>query len=504
MDGHRGLVLPDLIPKIRCISILSGTRKSSKPPFLAVLYFVWEPRKAVHLFLSFGCFYNSKIFKKGPIFKYKMKVSVIGTGYVGLSTATVFAELGNNVVAADIDKDKIDKLNSGIMPIFEPGLKELVERNIKEKRLSFTHDNEEAIVHGEVIFICVGTPPKVNGETDLKYVEAVAKEIAQTMSSYKVIVHKSTVPVETGEKVKEIVKENIKENVDFDVVSNPEFLREGTAIEDTMEPDRIVIGADNQRPAEMMKKLYSPIKAPLIITDIRSAELIKHASNSLKKKKISFINAIAQICELSGADVEKVAEGMGYDKRIGKSFLNAGIGYGGFCFPKDVQAFIKIAEQYRYDFQMLKATHNINQEQKQNFVEKVKNTLKEVKDKKIGILGLSFKPNTDDMRFAPSTFIIPELQKQGAKIKAYDPEATEKAKSILNDVEFCNGPYEVCKDSDCLLVLTEWNEFKELDLKKIKSLLKSPIMIDGRNIYNPEDLKKEGFTYISVGREDVV
>jgi len=320
------------------------------------------------------------------------------------------------------------------------------------------------------------------------------------INSYKIIVHKSTVPVETGEKVKKIIKENIKQDINFDVISNPEFLREGTAIKDTMEPDRIVIGADSKKAIEIMKKIYSPVKAPLIITDIRSAELIKHASNSFLATKISFINAIAQICELSGADVEKVAEGMGYDKRIGRAFLNAGIGYGGFCFPKDVQAFIKIAEQYGYDFQLLKATHRINQEQKQNFVKKVKNTLKDIKNKKIGVLGLSFKPNTDDMRFAPSVHIIQELQKENAKIKVYDPEAMEKAKQILNDVEFCKDPYEAAKDADALLILTEWSEFKELDLKKIKSLLKNPIIIDGRNIYNPEDLRTEGFTYISIGR----
>ncbi len=432
-----------------------------------------------------------------------MKITVIGVGYVGLATATVFAELGNNVAGADIDKEKIDKLNRGIMPIFEPGLKELVERNIREKRLRFTHDNKEAINHGEVIFICVGTPPKANGEADIKYIEAVAREIARTIDSYKVIVHKSTVPVETGERVKKIIGENIKQGIDFDVASNPEFLREGTAIKDTMEPDRIVIGADSKKAIDIMKKLYSQIKAPFIVTDIRSAELIKHASNSFLATKISFINAVAQICELSGADVEKVAEGMGYDKRIGRAFLNAGIGYGGFCFPKDVQAFIKIAEAYGYDFQMLKATHNINEEQKKNFVKKAINALQGVNGKTIGVLGLSFKPNTDDMRFAPSIYIIQELQKEGAIIKAYDPEAMEKAKSTLNGVEFCANPYEASKDADCILLLTEWNEFKSLDLKKIKNLLKKPIIIDGRNIYNAEELKKEGFNYISIGRKEV-
>ena len=433
-----------------------------------------------------------------------MKISVIGVGYVGLVTAAVFAEMGNEVIAVDIDKVKIDDLNKGTMPIFEPGLKEIVDRNVKEKRLKFTKDNKEVIKHGDVIFICVGTPPKDNWEVELGYVEDVAVEIAQNMDSYKVIVHKSTVPVETGDKVKKIIKDNIKETVEFDVVSNPEFLREGTAIKDTLEPDRIVVGADSEKAIEIMKKLYSPIKAPLIITDVKSAELIKHASNAFLATKISFINSVARICEMSGADIEKVAEGMGYDKRIAKDFLNAGIGYGGSCFPKDSQAFIKIAEKYGYDYKLLKATNEINVEQKRDFVKKVEIALKKVNDKHIGVLGLSFKPDTDDMRFAPSVFIVQELQKKGGKIKAYDPKAMEKAKSILNDVQFCKDPYDVCKESDCLLILTEWSEFKEMDLKKIKSLLKNPLIIDGRNIYNPEDLKKEGFTYISIGRKDVI
>jgi len=429
-----------------------------------------------------------------------MKISIIGVGYVGLATATVFAEFGNDVVGADVDKDKIEKLNDGIMPIFEPGLKELVERNIKEKRLRFTNENRKAIEHGDVIFICVGTPPKDNGETDLKYVERVALEIANTINSYKIIVHKSTVPVETGERVKEIIGRNIKKNIDFDVVSNPEFLREGSAIKDTMGPDRIVIGADSEKAIGIMKKLYKSIKAPLIVTDIRSAELIKHASNSFLATKISFINAIARICDLTNADVEKVAEGMGYDKRIGREFLNAGIGYGGFCFPKDVQAFIKIAEKYNYDFKLLKATHDINEHQKKYFVEKVKKRLKTLSGKTIGVLGLAFKPNTDDMRFAPSVYIIKELQKENANIRAYDPEATEKAKSIFNDVEFCKDPYEVSKNADALLVLTEWNEFRELDLSKIKSMMNNALMIDGRNIYDPNEMKRLGFSYVSIGR----
>ncbi|MAH32905.1 UDP-glucose 6-dehydrogenase [archaeon] len=429
-----------------------------------------------------------------------MKLAVIGVGYVGLVTGTCFAELGNDVICVDIDKDKINKLNKGIIPIFEPGLKELVDKNVKENRLKFANNNKEAIEHGDVIFICVGTPPKHDGEADLKYVESAAMEIAKTMDSYKIIVHKSTVPVETGERVKELIQKNIKQGVEFDVVSNPEFLREGSAISDTMGPDRIVIGTDSKKAAEIMKKLYNPIKSPLIVTDIRSAELIKHASNAFLATKISFMNAVSRICESADADVEKVAEGMGYDKRIGRAFLNAGIGYGGFCFPKDVQAFIKIAEKYNYDYKLLKATHQINEDQKIFFVEKVKNAVKDLNGKNIGVLGLAFKPNTDDMRFAPSEDIIPKLQKEGAKIKAYDPEAMERAKSALK-IDYCNNPYEAAKDADCLLILTEWNEFKEMDLKKIKSTMKVPLIIDGRNIYNPKEMKKLGFEYLSIGRK---
>jgi len=433
-----------------------------------------------------------------------MKLSVIGTGYVGLGTAAVFADLGHNVIGADVDKTKVDNLNKGIMPIFEPGLKEMVISNMKEKRLHFTTNNKEAIDHAEIIFICVGTPPKSTGETDLKYIEQVAKEIAQYMKSYKIIVHKSTVPVETGEKVKNMIQQNIQTDVEFEVVSNPEFLREGTALKDTLNPDRIVIGAESERAIKMMKEVYSSIKAPLIVTDIKSAELIKHASNSFLATKISFINEVAELCEKTGADIEKVAEGMGYDKRIGRTFLNAGIGYGGFCFPKDVQAFIKIAEHLGSDFQMLKATHTTNEEQKKRFIKKIKKKIPDLKGKKIGVLGLSFKPNTDDMRFAPSIYIIQELQKEGAKIKVYDPAAMERAKEIFNDIEYGQNPYDICKDIDMLVILTEWKEFKELDLKKIKSLMKHPLIFDGRNIYIPEDMKKEGFSYISIGRVDVV
>ena len=430
-----------------------------------------------------------------------MKIAVIGCGYVGLTSGTCLAELGNDVICVDIDKEKIDMLNNGKIPIYEPGLNELIGRNRKENRLRFTTDIKEAIKDSEIIFICVGTPPKNNGEADLSYVENVAREIAKHMDSYKVIVEKSTVPVETGEKVAETIKLNNKHNAEFDVVSNPEFLREGSAVDDTFNPDRIVIGTDSKKAVGMMKRLYEPIKAPIIVTDIRSAEIIKHASNSFLATKISFINAIANICEQTGADIGKVAEGMGYDKRIGKAFLNAGIGYGGFCFPKDSAAFIRIAEKYGYDFKLLKDVQEINEKQKEFFIKKIEKALWNLKGKEIGILGLAFKPNTDDMRFAPSIDIINYLQKEGAKIKAYDPEAVENAKKLLKDIKYCNDPYEAAESADALLVLTEWNEFKELDLDKIKDLMKSKLIIDGRNIYNPEEMKKLGFNYISMGRK---
>ena len=435
------------------------------------------------------------------LFSRAMNIAIVGSGYVGLVTGTCFAELGNNVICVDVDKDKISKLNNNVIPIYEPGLEELIKKN--RKRLKFTTDLKKAIKESEIIFICVGTPPKENGEADLSYVENVALAIAEVMDSYKIIVEKSTVPVETGEKVAKSIKDYNVHNVDFDVVSNPEFLREGSAVDDFMHPDRIVIGCETERAKKIMKELYSPLKSPIIFTDIKSAEIIKHASNSFLAAKISFINAIANICELAGADIEKVAEGIGFDRRIGRNFLNAGIGYGGFCFPKDAEAFIRIAEKFGYNFKLLRAVQEINNNQRKNFAKKIEKSLWIVKGKTIGVLGLSFKPNTDDMRFAPSIDIITELQKEGAKIKAYDPKAMEKAKSILKNVVYCSNPYDAAKDSDALVIVTEWNEFKELDLKRIKSMMKHPLIIDGRNIYKPEDVKKEGFTYISIGRGEV-
>jgi len=433
-----------------------------------------------------------------------MRIAIAGAGYVGLVTGACFAELGNKVICVDVDEDKINKLNNNIIPIYEPGLEEMVVNNRKNNRLIFTTDLKNAIKNSDVIFICVGTPPRSNGEADLSYVEDVAKAIADVMDSYKLIVEKSTVPVETGEKVADSIRSYNIHKVEFDVVSNPEFLREGSAINDFMHPDRIVVGCESTRAKQIIESLYAPLKAPIIFTDIKSAEIIKHASNSFLAAKISFINAIANICELSGADVEKVAEGMGYDKRIGSSFLNAGIGYGGFCFPKDAEAFIRISEKIGYDFKMLKAVQEINKEQRKRFVKKIEMALWNLKGKTIGVLGLAFKPNTDDMRFAPSVDIIKELKREGAIIKAYDPEAMNKSKNILRDIEYSSNPYEAAKGSDALLILTEWEEFRKIDLSKIKSLMKFPLVIDGRNIYAPEEMREKGFKYISIGRKDVV
>jgi UDPglucose 6-dehydrogenase len=433
-----------------------------------------------------------------------MKITVIGSGYVGLVTGTCFAELGNDIICVDIDEDKIKKLNNNIIPIYEPGLDELVLRNRKENRLKFTTDLKKAIKESEIIFICVGTPPKENGEADLSFVENVSRTIAEVMDSYKIVIEKSTVPVETGEKVAKTIKTYNRKGIAFDVVSNPEFLREGSAVHDFMKPDRIVIGCESEKARKIMKSLYEPLKAPIIFTDIKSAEIIKHASNSFLATKISFINCVANICELSGADVEKVAEGMGYDKRIGRSFLNAGIGYGGSCFPKDVEAFANIAEKLGYNFGILNNVQEVNTSQRKKLVKKIEKALWVVKGKTIGVLGLAFKPDTDDMRSAPSIDIIKELQKEGAKIKAYDPQAMERSKAIFEGITYCKEPYEAAKDADALVIVTEWNEFKELDLKKIKSIMRTPLIVDGRNIYNPEDMKKNGFSYFSIGRKDVV
>ncbi|RJP56296.1 MAG: UDP-glucose/GDP-mannose dehydrogenase family protein [Candidatus Auribacter fodinae] len=429
-----------------------------------------------------------------------MNLCIIGTGYVGLVTGVCLAELGHSVICIDNNEEKYNKLIAGVVPIYEPGLEELMRKNVAEKRLSFSMNIQEGVEQSQVIFICVNTPPKDDGQADLTYVEKVAREVATHMTSHKVIVDKSTVPVKTGEKVAETIKRYNKHKIDFDIVSNPEFLREGSAVEDTFKTDRIVIGVDNKRAEKIMREVYAPINAPVIVTDIKSAELIKHASNSFLAMKISFINALANICERSGANVEEVALGMGLDRRIGRSFLNAGIGYGGSCFPKDVAAFIKISDELGYGFNLLKEVEAINAEQVQLFIKKIEETLWVVKDKKIGVLGLAFKPNTDDMRNAPSIKIIEALLKESAHVTAYDPQAIENTKHIFPDIEYCNDPYAVAQDAEALIIVTEWDEFKTLDLEKVRKIMVHPIIIDGRNIFNPSDMEKHGFIYKSIGR----
>ncbi len=429
-----------------------------------------------------------------------MKISVVGAGHVGLVTGACFADLGHAVVIVDNDARRIAKLKRGIMPYYEPGLEELAARGVRERRLAFTTSLREGVAKSEILFIAVGTPQKETGEADLAYVESVARSIAQHLPGYRLIVEKSTVPVQTGKWVAHTIKTYLKRAHPFDVASNPEFLREGTAIQDFMKPDRVVLGVESARAADLLTKLYQPLGAPLVITDINSAELIKHASNSFLSMKISFINAVAQICERAGADVLQVAEGMGLDPRIGRSFLNAGAGFGGFCFPKDLDAFIKIAEQLGYDFDLLKAVRGINETQKRSFALKVQQALWVLKGKTIAVLGLAFKPNTDDMRYAPAIDVIRALQGEGASIRAFDPQAMPEAAALLPDVTLCKDPYDAARGADCLAILTEWNEFKELDFKRLKKLLRQPLIVDGRNIYDPERLRRLGFRYIGMGR----
>ncbi|OIO38166.1 MAG: UDP-glucose 6-dehydrogenase [Candidatus Omnitrophica bacterium CG1_02_49_10] len=429
-----------------------------------------------------------------------MNICVIGTGYVGLVTGACFADLGNEVICVDRDKKKIADLNKGLIPIYEPGLEDLVTRNRREKRLKFTTSISAGVKESDVIFIAVGTPSKENGEADLSDIENVCREIARHMPSYRLIVEKSTVPVETGRWIARTIATYNKKKAKFDVASNPEFLREGSAVRDFMNPDRIVVGVESKRAEKILNELYKPLKAPIVITDIKSAELIKHSSNAFLAMKVSFINSVANICEHVGADVTKVADGLGLDKRIGRTFLDAGIGYGGFCFPKDAAAFLRICDKFGFDFKLLRSTKEMNERQKKSFIKKVEDALWIVKGKAIGVLGLSFKPNTDDMRYAPSIEIVEALQRDGAKIRVFDPQAMAKAREVLTGVKFCKDAYETAKGADCLLVVTEWNEFKELDLPRIKKLMNVPLIVDGRNIYEPAKMKKEGFRYISIGR----
>jgi UDPglucose 6-dehydrogenase len=431
-----------------------------------------------------------------------MKIAIVGAGYVGLVTGTCLAQVGHTVYCVDNDVKKIAQLKKGNCTIYEPGLPELIRQNLRKKRLHFTSRIQDAVKSCQVIFIAVGTPSLPSGEADLTYIENVARQIASAMKEYRLVVEKSTVPVETGTWVKRTIATYVRGRVEFDVASNPEFLREGSAVEDFMKPDRIVLGVESARAKELLEAVYKPFKAPLVITDIKSAELIKHASNSFLATKISFINAVSRVCDKVGADVAQVAFGMGLDRRIGPGFLQAGIGYGGSCFPKDLDAFITISEKIGYDFKLLKAVREINRQQYEIFIEKARANLWILKGKTIAVLGISFKPETDDIRNAPALDVIRALCAEGAKVKVYDPCAMPRAKQELpaKGITYCANAYETCRNSDCLLLLTDWKEFKEMNLEKVKTLLSRPLIIDGRNMFDPRLMAKKGFNYVCMGR----
>jgi UDPglucose 6-dehydrogenase len=433
-----------------------------------------------------------------------MNVAVVGTGYVGLVTGAVFADLGNDVICVDKDRTKIDMLERGEMPLYEPGLEEMVHRNAGDGRLRFTTDLACTVRRSDIIFIAVGTPPQANGESDVSAVEEVALGIANVLDRYKVIVNKSTVPVGTGDMVRDLICRNRRRPVEFDVVSNPEFLREGSAIEDTLRPDRIVIGVPNQQVAVTLLELYAPLERPMIITDVHSAEMIKYASNAFLATKISFVNAIASICEQAGADVTQVAKGMGLDARIGAAFLQPGLGYGGSCFPKDTESLIQTAGRFGYDFGLLRAVVDVNREQTVRFVSLMRKVLDPLEGRVVGVLGLAFKPKTDDMREARSVEVIRSLVQSGASVRAYDPAAIANARAILPAaVEYCPSPYEAASGADAVAVVTEWNEFKLLNLERLRGLMRRPLVFDGRNVYEPERMRRLRFEYYSVGRSPV-
>lgn len=428
-------------------------------------------------------------------------ICVIGSGYVGLVTGTCFADLGNNVITVDIDQRKIDMLHDGKMPIYEPGLEELVERNVKAGRLNFTTSYEDGLKDAEFVFICVGTPSAVDGEADLKYVRAAAKTIGEKMTEPLIIVNKSTVPVGTGDWTADIIERSQEAPIDFAVVSCPEFLREGSAIGDFMEPDRNVFGSTKPEAAKKVAELYAPLSAPAVITDIRTAEMIKYASNAFLATKISFINEISIICERLGADVTEVARGMGFDQRIGHRFLSAGVGYGGSCFPKDVKALANMALTHGMHPQLLNAVMEINDFQRKHIAMKIREMVDgTLEGKTIGILGLSFKPNTDDVRDAPALTVARTLYNQGAKVQAYDPVGADNAIEEFANMTLCDNPYAVAENADVLVLMTEWNEFKQLNWDRIKDLMNEPIIVDGRNLYDPEEMKERGFIYRGVGR----
>ena len=445
-----------------------------------------------------------------------MKISVIGAGYVGLTTAACLAQIGHDVFCSESDLKKLHKLQSGVMPLFEPHLEEVIKLARTAGRLTYG-STAEAIDHGEAIFICVGTPPLPNGDADLSAIEAVARAIAKQASGYRLVIEKSTVPVQTGSQLRKHLAMHSANGSDYDVASNPEFLREGSAVEDFLHPDRIVVGVDSSRAADLLRQVYAPIlegnftcpvhadcpkrKDPvLLMTDTSSSELIKHASNSFLAMKISFINMVANLCEVVGADVTKVAEGMGLDPRIGPAFLNPGIGFGGFCFPKDVQAFIRIAEKSGCDFSLLREVEKINQNRIEHFVESLRKELWVVGGKKLALWGLAFKPNTDDVRFAPSITLVKTLIQEGAIVSAYDPQAMEKAREVLPDINYCADPYEAAQGADAILIVTEWDEFRNVDWRRVYAMVEHPLIVDGRNMLDGKEMTRYGFHYVSVGR----
>jgi UDPglucose 6-dehydrogenase len=449
-----------------------------------------------------------------------MKISVIGAGYVGLTTAACLAEIGHHVCCADNDEGKLNLLRNGKMPFFEPHLEEVVRRNSAAGRLQFD-TTESAVVGAEAIFICVGTPPLENGEADLSAVANVARTIAQRVTGNCLVIEKSTVPVQTGQQLKRQLQLYAGKTLRFDLVSNPEFLREGSAIQDFFHPDRVVIGIDREEVAAQLREIYRPIleqtfecpvhqkcahtqKPAWIVTDTNSSELIKHASNSFLAMKISFINMVADLCEAVGADATQVALGMGMDPRIGPAFLNPGIGFGGFCFPKDVQAFTRIASKAGCDFSLLKEVENVNKHRIERFVEKVRKELWVIRGKKLALWGLAFKPNTDDVRFAPALELLRSLVQEGAIVSAYDPQATEKARAVLPDIRYCASPYEAAQDADAILIATEWQEFGSVDWDRLRKLVANPLVIDGRNMFEPTFMSSRGFHYISVGRQSAI
>ncbi len=428
------------------------------------------------------------------------RISVVGTGYVGLVTGACFADLGNSVTCIDIDVSKIENLKRGVLPIFEPGLEEIVERNAKAGRLRFTSSYEEGLPGADIVFIAVNTPSGSEGEADLKYTRAAAQSIAKQINRHTIIVNKSTVPIGTGDWVANIAGRHIRPGASFAVVSNPEFLREGSAISDFMHPDRVVLGSTDRASALRVSELYRPLSCPVLVTDLRTAEMIKYASNAFLATKISFINEIASVCEKLGADVKMVSQGMGLDKRIGTAFLEAGLGFGGSCFPKDVRALAHMAAINGCHPQLLRTVLEINRDARRAVIQKARDAMGGIQDRSIGVLGLAFKPNTDDLREAPALEIIHLLQSEGATVKAYDPVASEAAQRANPDLVLCQDPYQVAEGVDCLILVTEWNEFKHLDMRRVKDLMANPLLIDGRNVWDPAEMGALGFTYFGVGR----